>query len=100
MMNYFFYYLLLLGPLLADLHVQGVPSEPHSLAQLVPRFVNKIAANKTAERSKSKIVGGENVKWGGAPYQVAIFEKDHHAFCGGALIGPRAVITAASCVYG
>lgn len=92
MMNYFFYYLLLLGPLLSDCHVQG--------AQLRPKFVNKIAANKSSDRSESKIVGGENVKWGGAPYQVAIFEKDHHAFCGGALIGPRAVITAASCVYG
>lgn len=47
-----------------------------------------------------KIVGGEKVKWGEAPWQVAIFERDdaHDKFCGGALIGPRTVLTAAHCI--
>ena len=46
-----------------------------------------------------KIIGGEQVPPGGAPYQVALLRSGVF-HCGGALIAPKRVLTAAHCVYG
>lgn len=50
----------------------------------------------------SKIVGGENVKYGEVPWQAAVVKRQYFnqkISCGGALINKKWVVTAAHCVY-
>lgn len=51
---------------------------------------------------KSKIVGGEDVKFGEVPWQAAVVKRQYFnqkISCGGALINRKWVVTAAHCVY-
>uniref|UniRef100_A0A1B0GM42 Peptidase S1 domain-containing protein n=1 Tax=Phlebotomus papatasi TaxID=29031 RepID=A0A1B0GM42_PHLPP len=45
-----------------------------------------------------KIIGGRSARRGQWPWQVAIFNRFKEAFCGGTLISPLWIITAAHCV--
>ncbi|XP_048836064.1 coagulation factor X isoform X2 [Brienomyrus brachyistius] len=46
---------------------------------------------------KARIVGGQLERQGGSPWQVLIHKEDGFGFCGGTLIMPRWVISAAHC---
>ena len=46
-----------------------------------------------------KVVGGTAVGSGEAPWQIALLRSGSFT-CGGSLIGPQTVLTAAHCIYG
>ena len=52
----------------------------------------------SSEDTNGKIVGGVPVPLGGAPFQVSVqLAKDGFHFCGGSIIDPNFIITAAHC---
>lgn len=66
---------------------------------------NQCGVSTTRGKSKSpllshmlRIIGGKSARKGQWPWQVAIFNRFKEAFCGGTLISPIWVITAAHCV--
>jgi len=63
--------------------------------------INDAECGKVYSRT-SKIVGGDNVKYGEVPWQAAVVKRQYFnqkISCGGALINRKWVVTAAHCVY-
>lgn len=56
-----------------------------------PRFITK---------SSGKIVGGQPILIEDAPYQVSLQTKSGFHFCGGSIISPNFILTAAHCTDG
>lgn len=46
-----------------------------------------------------RIVGGEEVKPNSVPWQISLrYKQDRMAFCGGSIVAPNRIVTAAHCV--
>lgn len=68
------------------------------LSHLLCQAYSRLASNIDLESPEFRIVGGTKSTQGRYPYQVALVEKDSQ-FCGGSLISPMWVLSAAHC-YG
>lgn len=62
---------------------------------LLSVYINTMAV--LANDETVSIVGGQEVKDGGAPYQVSIQTPDKGHFCGGTIISAEWILTAAHC---
>lgn len=61
-----------------------------------------LECGKTYFNRGAKIVGGQDARFGQVPWQAAIVKRQYFnqkISCGGALIKPRWIVTAAHCVY-
>lgn len=59
-------------------------------------FINPKGQNSTIKVESGRIVGGKEIHLCDAPYQVSLQYKSIH-LCGGSIISPRFVLTAAHC---
>ncbi len=62
-----------------------------------PSTVNDRDCGKRSA-SQARIIGGVNATKGAWPWQIGIFSKSNELNCGGSLINPLWVVTAAHCV--
>ncbi|CAL4103465.1 unnamed protein product, partial [Meganyctiphanes norvegica] len=72
-----------------------------SICDTVPK-TNNIAVplmlQENVSTHTSKIVGGYTAQEGEMPWQVALLTKSNQLFCGGTLLSPDVVLTAAHCL--
>jgi len=69
---------------------------PEDVANRMPWLLNEPI---NSDAPWVRVVGGVNANSGDAPYQIAMLRSGSF-ICGGSLIGPSKVLTAAHCVYG
>ncbi len=62
-----------------------------------PSTVNDLNCGKRSA-SQSRVIGGVNATKGAWPWQIGIYSQSGGIFCGGSLISPLWVVTAAHCV--
>lgn len=67
--------------------------EPTPVPKIIPGFCGRPRVKGT------RVVGGENAVRGSWPWQILMLYNGY-AVCGGALVSPTWVVTAAHCVYG
>lgn len=73
---------------------------PVDVQQRLPWLVDEPINGRLMMRdAEGKVVGGTDAEAGFAPHQIAL-ERSNSFICGGSLITPRTVLSAAHCVYG
>jgi V8-like Glu-specific endopeptidase len=73
--------------------VKGGRREEDVLPEVLDNNINE------AEEISPRIAGGQNAVQGRYPYYVALRDKNDKFRCGGSLIAPNIVLTAAHCQY-
>lgn len=68
-------------------------------ALLVALLSSAAAARQLAQKVAPRIVGGTQTSAARYPYVVSLRDASGNHFCGGSLVAPRIVLTAAHCVY-
>ena len=75
---------------------QKKPGSAATMAKL--EASRRVAVPQAAQKTRTKIVNGIPAETGDLPWQVSLFRSSSGHFCGGSLIDPQWVLTAAHCV--
>ncbi|WP_338599237.1 serine protease [Saccharopolyspora sp. SCSIO 74807] len=62
-------------------------------------LMSPVASAETPGGGKERVVGGEGTGIEAAPWAVALTDPDGNQFCGGTLVAPDKVVTAAHCTF-
>lgn len=92
-----FIVLLLVGLAAAGKNDNLLPQARPVLSYVIKVFTNYIVGFKRPHNNGARIIGGQQAERGQFPYQVQIQYFNQHQ-CGGAIISPNWVVTAAHCV--
>lgn len=62
-------------------------------------LIAEISGFRLPQELESRIIGGQNAAVGQFKWQTAVYGNPSNSFCGGAVITPNVVMTAAHCIY-